>query len=52
MSYLFFEDRVASWSALGLVEERNNVLTIYRHPGKKQVQTQEHRLKPVPQRAA
>ena len=32
MSYLCFEDRVASWSALSLVEERNNVLTIYRHP--------------------
>jgi hypothetical protein len=32
MSYLCFEDRVASWSVLGLVEEGNNVLTIYRHP--------------------
>jgi hypothetical protein len=32
MSDLCFEDRVASWSTLGLVEERNNVLTIYRHP--------------------
>src|ERR1700693_4956232 len=32
MFYLCLEDRVASWSALGLVEERKNVLTIYRHP--------------------
>ena len=32
MSDLCFEDRVASWSTLGLVEERNNVLTIYTHP--------------------
>jgi len=32
MSDLCFEDRVASWSTFGLVEERNNVLTIYTHP--------------------
>ena len=32
MSDLCVEDRVASWSTLGLVEERNNVLTIYRYP--------------------
>ena len=32
MSYIYFEDRVASCSALGLVKKGNNVLTIYRHP--------------------
>ena len=32
MSYRCFEDRGALWQALSLVKERNNVLTIYRHP--------------------
>jgi hypothetical protein len=32
MSHLCFGGQVASWPELDLVEERNNVLTIYSHP--------------------